>query len=140
MAWALFSVGTESLAMSAYVCNKVVRGKTTSLIYPRNTQLIPVDERVDSVLNENRSYANEERATKHSYEPLEKYWKSHLPELCRGQKVCHEESRRLIAGYKYLVHAIRNRNAHTYIADQRRRDFPAVEPVFVPGFNILVGP
>ena len=138
MAWVLFSVGAENLAKAACVCNKVVRGKTTSLEYPRYTELIPVDEWVDSVINKNRSHEDEDRATKHDYQPLEKYWKSHLPELCRRRKVCHEESRRLIAGYKYLAQAIRNRDAHTYIADQRRKDFPAVEPVFVPAFNILV--
>ena len=31
-----------------------------------------------------------------------------------------------------------NRDAHTYIAHQRRDDFPAVARVFVPAFNILV--
>ena len=138
MAWVLFSVGAENLAKAACVCNKVVRGKTTSLIYPGYTELIPVDEWVDSVTNENRSHEDEDRATKHNYQPLEKYWKSHLPELRRRRRVCHEESRRLIAGCKYLAQAIRNRDAHTYIADERRKDFPAVEPVFVPAFNILV--
>ena len=139
MAWVLFSVGAENLAKAACVCNKVVRGRTTSLKYPRYTELTPVDEWVDSVINENRPHEDEDRATKHDYQPLEKYWKTHLPELRRRRKVCHEESRRLIAGYKYLAQAIRNRDAHTYIADQRRKDFPAVEPVFIPAFNILVG-
>ena len=94
MAWVLFSVGAENLAKAACVCNKVVRGKTTSLIYPRYTELIPVDEWVDSVTNENRSHEDEDRATKHNYQPLEKYWKSHLPELRRRRKVCHEVGRR----------------------------------------------
>jgi hypothetical protein len=52
--------------------------------------------------------------------------------------ICQEGNRHLIAGYKYLAQAIRNRDAHNYIADQRRKDFPAVEPTFVPASNILV--
>ena len=139
VAWVLFSVGAENLAKAACVCNGIVRGKTTTLKYPRYTESIPVTEWVDSVINEDGFHENEDRATKHNYQPLEKYWTSYLPELCKRREVCHKENRRLIAGYKYLAQAIRNRDAHTYIADQRRKDFPAVEPIFVPAFNVLVG-
>ena len=139
MAWVLFSVEIENIVKAACVYNEVFRGKTISLIYPRYTELIPVDEWVDSVIIENRSHEDEDRVTKYNYEPLEKYWKSHLHELCRRRKVCLGDGRRLIAGYKYLAQAIRNRDVHTYIVDQRRRDFSAVEQVFVPASNILVG-
>ena len=44
MAWVLFSVGAENLAKAACVCNKVVRGKTTSLIYPRSLAGKPLAE------------------------------------------------------------------------------------------------
>lgn len=139
MAWVLFSVGAENLAKAACVCNRVVRGRTTPLRYPRYTGIIPVTEWIDSVINEDWSNGDADRATKHNYQPLEKYWKSYLPRLCRRREVSQGENRRLIAGYKYLAQAIRNRDAHTYIAKQRRKDFPAVEPVLVPAFNILVG-
>ena len=32
----------------------------------------------------------------------------------------------------------RNRDVHGYVANRRREDFPAVEPIFVPAFNILI--
>ena len=138
MAWVLFSVGAENLVKAACVCNKVVRGETTTLKYPRYGDSIPVAEWVDSVISEDSFHGDVDRATKHNYQPLEKYWKSHLPELCKRREICYRENRHLIAGYKYLAQVVRNRDAHTYIADQRRKDFPAVEPVFVPAFNILV--
>ena len=138
MAWVLFSVGAENLAKAASVCNGVVRARTSSLGYPRFTELIPVAEWIDSVLNEDYTYGNVDRATKYNYQPLEKYWKSHLPELCRRLDICDEGNRSLIAGYKYLTQAIRNRDAHSYVVDQRRKDFPAVEPILLPAFNILV--
>ena len=65
-------------------------------------------------------------------------WKDKLDELsaCRG--IAAIESKRLKAAYKYLTQAIRNRDAHSYIENQRRKDFPAVEGLFVPAFNTLV--
>ena len=63
-------------------------------------------------------------------------WRSKLDKLsaCRG--IAETESRGLKAAYKYLTQAIRNRDAHSYIENQRRRDFPAVEGLFVPAFNL----
>ena len=86
MAWVLFSVGAENLAKAACVCNGVVRGKTTSLRYPRYTEYIPVAEWVDSVINEVCSHGDADRATKHDYQPLEKYWKSHWLNCASDEK------------------------------------------------------
>ena len=48
---------------------------------------------------------------------------------------CHKT--RLTEGYKLLKEA-RNRDAHGYVPNMRRADFPAVEPMFIPAFNVLV--
>ena len=48
------------------------------------------------------------------------------------------ERKELKAAYKYLTQVIRNRDAHSYVANQCRKDLLAVEPIFVPAFNKLV--
>ena len=138
IAWLLFSVGAENLAKAACVCNEVVRGKEITLNYPRYTDSIPVTEWVKMVIDGDCSDGSLIRATKHYYQTLDKYWQGYLPRLCKKQEICSKKTRHLKASYKYLTEVIRNRDAHTYIADERRRDFPAVEPIFVPAFNILV--
>lgn len=139
IAWVLFSVGAENLAKAACVCNKVaLPGNDIVLQYPRYENSIPVTDWVDMVINENCSDSSLVRATKQDYPSLGKYWQLHLPELCEQQEICSKKSRHLKASYKYLTTVIRNRDAHTYIAEERRRDFPAVRPIFVPAFNILV--
>ena len=65
-------------------------------------------------------------------------WKFKLGELSKWRGIADTECRELKAAYKYLTQAIRNRDAHSYIENQRRRDFPAVEGIFVPAFNTLV--
>lgn len=53
----------------------------------------------------------------------------------------HRKVRKLVTpwpAHKYLVQAIRNRDAPSYIENKRRRDFPAVGAIFVPAFNALV--
>ena len=138
IAWVLFSVGAENLAKAACVCNEVVGGKEIPLKYPRFCDSIPVTEWVDMVMDGKCSDSNLIVATKHNYQPLGEYWSRYLPKLCTKQEICRKETRHLIASYKYLTEVIRNRDAHTYIADERRKDFPAVEPIFVPAFNTLV--
>ena len=138
IAWVLFSVGAENLAKAACVCNDVVKYRGNTMKYPRYMSHIPVPEWVDMVLNDQCSDASLIRATTHNYQKLDRYWQHNLPELCKKQKICADETRHLRASYKYLSQAIRNRDAHTYVAGERRRDFPAVEPIFVPAFNILV--
>ena len=60
-----------------------------------------------------------------------------LETLCEKVGIGGRDKTRLIEGYKSLKGA-RNRDVHGYVANKRREDFPAVEPIFVPAFNILV--
>ena len=138
MAWVLFSVGAENLAKAACVCNGIVQGETIPLKYPRYTDSISMDEWVDRVIDGNWLNGDPISATQYNYKTLGNYWRLFLPELCKQRGICCKEKRHLIASYKYFTESIRNRDAHTYIEDERRNDFPTVEPVFVPAFNILV--
>ena len=139
IAWVLFSVGAENLVKAACECNGVVqRGQPIPWKYPRFMASIPVTDWVDMVMDDKCSDSGLIRATKVDYQTLGDYWKSHIRGLCKLREICLEETRHLIASYKYLTQVIRNRDAHTYIEDERRRDFPAVKPIFVPAFNILV--
>ena len=52
--------------------------------------------------------------------------------------IAEAERKGLTAAYKYMTQAIRNRDAHSYVANQRRRDSWAVEPIFTPAFNTLM--
>ena len=65
-------------------------------------------------------------------------WDAKLDKLSRRRGIPETEGRELKAAYKYLAQAIRNRDAHSYKRNRRRRDFPAVEGVFVPAFNMLI--
>ena len=138
MAWVLFSVGAENLAKAACVCNEIVETpQPECLRYRRYTTDLSVPEWVQEVRDETRT-AEGGRATRYDYRDLGKYWQCHLHQLCDKRHISREDTCHLIASYKYLTQAIRNRDAHTYIAHQRRGDFPAVARVFVPAFNILV--
>ena len=135
----LFSVGAENLAKAACVCNEVaVPGEEITMKYPRYINSIPVTEWVDMVMDEYCSDTGLIKATKSDYPTLGKYWQCYLRKLCERKEICSKKTRHLIASYKYLTQVIRNRDAHTYIPAERRRDFPAVKPIFVPAFNILV--
>ena len=139
MAWVLFAVGAENLVKAACECNGVVqRGKPIPRKYPRYMASIPVTDWVDMVMKEYCSDSGLIRPTKVDYPTLGKYWNSHILVLCKLREICPEETRHLIASYKYLTQVIRNRDAHTYIEYERRGDFPAVKPIFAPAFNILV--
>ena len=144
--WVLFSVGAENLAKAACVCNHVVCKKVSSLGYPKYEDGMPVMGWVEKVLNKSKSTGAPPSAEKYDYYALEKYWKStnshtaYLECLCKKHKAAVTPQNRdlLIASYKFLTQAIRNRDAHTYVPKQRQKNFPAVEPIFVPSFNILV--
>ena len=73
------------------------------------------------------------------YGTLGRYTKSGglLDQLCEKPSNSDCDKTRLTQGYKSLKRA-RNRDVHGYVANKRREDFPAVEPIFVPAFNILV--
>ena len=141
--WVLFSVGAENLAKAARVCNHVVSKRVSSLGYPKYEDAMPVMDWVKKVLNESMS-ASDSPAKKYDYRPLEKYWKStqrhtaFLKSLCSKHSVSSNDRDLLIAGYKYLTQAIRNRDAHTYVPEQRQKNYPAVQPIFVPSFNVLL--
>ena len=68
---------------------------------------------------------------------LGRYVDKHLPKLCECRNIDGERTTALIDGYKRLT-KIRNRDAHNYKANKRRLNFPSVEDLFVPAFNILV--
>ena len=72
------------------------------------------------------------------YGELGDIWRYKLDELSGKRGDAEAERKELKAAYKYLTQAIRNRDAHSYVADQRRKDLFAVEPIFVPAFNTLV--
>ena len=65
-------------------------------------------------------------------------WRVKLDKLSECRGIAESESKGLKAAYKYLTQVIRNRDAHSYIENQRRRDFPSVEGILIPAFNTLV--
>ena len=65
-------------------------------------------------------------------------YKAKLPELCACRSISFENKSVLTSSYDRLL-CIRNRDAHSYLEDKRRIDFPYVKPKFVPAFNILAG-
>ncbi|MCE2463032.1 MAG: hypothetical protein J4F46_03830 [Dehalococcoidia bacterium] len=130
MAWVLFSVGAENLAKAACVCNGVVQVKIVNQNYPMYTDSISTTEWACKVIGNNWSNGDPAKAAQYNYGTLEKYWKEYLPKLCERQEICCKEKRHLIASYKYLTQVIRNKDAHTYIADKRGKDFPAVKSIF----------
>ena len=74
-----------------------------------------------------------------NYGPLRGYTKrgGFLDQLCEQVSIGDCDKTRLTEGYNCLKRS-RNRDVHGYVANKRREDFPAVEPIFVPAFNILV--
>ena len=141
--WVLFSVGAENLAKAACVCNQVVSKEVCSLSYPEyKDSMLPMDW-VTKVLSESTS-AGDSPAKKYYYGTLGDIGtQSRVIRLissasAKKHKVAPQDCDLLIASYKYLTQAIRNRDAHTYVPKQRQENFPAVEPIFVPSFNTLV--
>ena len=131
MAWVWFSVGAENLVKAALVCTGLLTQKPTSSSYPFYRRDTDRREWVELVLRRRRNAGG-------GYVALGDIWKVKLDKLSQKCGISEAEGRELKAAYKYLTQAVRNRDAHSYIKDQRRRDFPAVEEVFVPAFNTLV--
>ena len=90
------------------------------------------------VLQPEQGAYDSEEAQKYEYGSLGCIWKCKLDKLSIESGIAEAEGKELKAAYKYLTQAIRNRDAHSYIEHKRRKDFPAVEGVFVPAFNTLV--
>ena len=72
------------------------------------------------------------------YGEIGEIWRNKLDVLSDKLGDAEAERKKLKAAYKYLTQVVRNRDAHSYVANQRRKDLLAVEPVFVPAFNKLV--
>ena len=131
MAWVWFSVGAENLAKAALVCNGLLDGKPQTLGYPVYWRDTHKERWVDEVLLS-------QQGPKGGYGTLGHIWQVKLDKLSDIRGIAETESKELKAAYKYLTQVIRNRDAHSYIENQRRRDFPSVEGVFVPAFNTLI--
>ena len=131
MAWVFFSVGAENLVKAALVCNGVLQGKQQTLGYSYYSRDTDNAIWIDEVLQP-------QRGARGGYGTLGDIWKTKLDKLSDIRGIAETERNELKAAYKYFTQAIRNRDAHSYIENQRRRDFPAVDGIFVPAFNTLV--
>ena len=131
MVWVWFSVGAENLVKAALVCNGLVRGEPQELGYPVYSDETEKASWIDQVLQSQKS-------PKGGYGMLGDIWRVKLDKLSECRGIAESESKGLKAAYKYLTQVIRNRDAHSYIENQRRRDFPAVEGILIPAFNTLV--
>ena len=131
MAWVWFAVGAENLVKAALVCNEILEAKQQNDSYPvfwRDTDRVSW---VDEVLGYRRNAGG-------GYGELGDIWRYKLDEMSEKRGIAEAERKGLTAAYKYLTQAIRNRDAHSYVANQRRRDFWTVEPIFMPAFNTLI--
>lgn len=131
MAWVWFSVDAENLVKAALVCNCLLKARKPNDSYPVYWHDIGKESWIEEVLGTRRNAGG-------GYGELGDIWKCKLDELSDMRRHTEAEGKELKAAYKYLTQAIRNRDAHSYVANQRRRDFLAVEPIFVPAFNTLV--
>ena len=61
-----------------------------------------------------------------------------LVELCKKRNPSRDQSDLVIAGYRFLADAIRNRDAHAYNPNVRAKHFYLVEELFVECFNLLL--
>ena len=131
MAWVWFSVGAENLAKAALVCNRLLKEKQENLSYPNYWRDTDKEGWVGKMLRSRRGPGG-------GYGALGDIWKCKLDRLSEKRGMSETEGKELKAAYKYLTQAIRNRDAHSYKENRRRRDFLAVEAIFVPAFNTLV--
>ena len=131
MAWVCFSVGAENLVKAALVCNGLLQGKRQTLGYSHYSRDTDNAIWIYEVLQSQRGASG-------GYGALGDIWKTKLDNLSDVRGIAEAERNELKAAYKYFTQAIRNRDAHSYIENQRRRDFPAIEGIFVPAFNTLV--
>ena len=131
MAWVWFSVSAENLVKAALVCNELLEQKPENSRYPFYWRDTDKGEWVERVLQSRLGPGGE-------YPTLGPIWKEKLDKLCQERRIAEAERRELKAAYKYLTQAIRNRDAHSYKKNERRKDFPVVESIFVPAFKTLV--
>ncbi len=135
--WLVFSVGAEYLAKGVCLANGAVNpNKVKVLEYPPIEG--PIDAWVMDVLNETAP-----RVDQIAYGTLRKYYgkkpeSSYFAKLRQKGRLSDEKFRLVVAGYRVLGEAIRNRDAHTYVRDVRGGHFHLVEKLFVPCFNALL--
>ena len=131
MAWVWFSVGAENLVKAALVCNGLLQEEEENPDYPIYWRDTDRENWVAEVLQCQENAGG-------GYGSLGRIWDAKLDKLSRKRGIPEPQGRELKAAYKYLAQAIRNRDAHSYKRNRRRRDFPAVEGVFIPAFNMLI--
>ena len=131
MAWVWFSVGAENLVKAALVCNGLIEGKPQILSYPVFSPDTDKTKWINKVVGCQQS-------PKGGYGTLGHIWRVKLDELSKWRKLGEAESKEFKTAYKYLTQTIRNRDAHSDVENQRRRDFPSVEGIYVPAFNMTV--
>ncbi len=136
MCWILFSVGAEYLAKGVCLsqCIEIKEPKKGILNPPSPNQAI--DEWARKVekgkgpRTQSDQYKTMGKLTQGNPSPLGYLVdKSNRPDRDRTL---------LIAAYKFLASAVRNRDAHYYAKDVRDADFRLVGLLFVPAFNILL--
>ena len=143
MAWVWFSVGAENLVKAALVCSGLLKRTHVKLGYPFYSPNRDKVTWIEEVLCQTKQGAhNPDEAQQykwvtsdHKDATLGRIWSSEIEKLTG---IAKDEKRELKATYKYLTQVIRNRDAHSYLENQRRKDFPAVKGIFVPSFNVLV--
>ena len=137
MAWVWFSVGAENLVKAALVCDGIIEDEPKNLGYPVYSPDQDKQSWVEMVLHPGKNTQGtlgSKEAQKHEFGTMGDIWRKKLDLL----SISPAEGRDLKAAYRYLTDVVRNRDAHTYVKEQRFKDFQAVEGVFLPAFNILV--
>ena len=137
ISWLVFSVGAEYLAKGICLANGAVTPKKISVLeYPEREGTI--EAWVTNVLNGTAA-----KVDQIAYGTLGDYYgkkvaSSYFGKLRGKGKLSDEKFRLVVAGYRVLGEAIRNRDAHTYVRDVRGGHFYLVEKLFVPCFNALL--
>ncbi|MYC34112.1 MAG: hypothetical protein F4X64_13175 [Chloroflexi bacterium] len=131
MAWVWFSVGAENLVKAALVCHGLLEAKHQNYSYPVYWGDTDKGSWVERVLGSRRNAGG-------GYGEMGDIWRCKLDDLSDKLGDAEAERKDLKAAYQYLTQVVRNRDAHSYVTNQRRKDLLAVDPIFVPAFNKLV--
>lgn len=137
ISWLVFSVGAEYLAKGVCLANGVVNPhKVKVLRYP------PVEGSIDAwVTDVLRGTAP--KVHQITYGTLGDYYgrrrsATYFGKLRQNGRLSEEKFRLVVAGYRLLGEAIRNRDVHSYFREARGGHFYLVEKLFVPCFNALL--
>jgi hypothetical protein len=154
MAWVMFSVGAENIAKAAFVCNGLLKSKLRDAGYsphPSDDLGLWLKSIVNAPLDQLSIYEADipGRAVVYEYRTLgthlglrekKKGKPSTFDRLVDKHPAIAGTSKEdvLWASYRYLTDVIRNRDTHTYVKEVRKSNFPLVNILFVPSFNVLV--